>query len=99
TRNAAKESWLSGAPVREASAEEIERACASPGHQGVCAETTGYPYVSGDELLAAPDPLLVALDEVQDPQNVGAVMRTAEAVGATGVVLPERRSAEVTPAV
>ena len=46
-----------------------------------------------------PDPLLVALDEVQDPQNLGAVCRTAEAAGATGVLVPERRSAEVTAAV
>jgi 23S rRNA (guanosine2251-2'-O)-methyltransferase len=99
TKNAAREPWLGGAPVRLAAPEEIERACGSAGHQGVCAETAGYPYVSGGELLRAPDPLIVALDEVQDPQNVGAVMRTAEAVGATGVVLPERRSAEVTPAV
>jgi 23S rRNA (guanosine2251-2'-O)-methyltransferase len=99
TKNAAREPWLGKAPVRVASPEEIERACDSAGHQGICAETTGYPYVSGDELLAAADPLIVALDELQDPQNVGAVMRTAEAVGATGVVLPERRSAEVTPAV
>ena len=52
-----------------------------------------YPYADAAELLAAPDPLLVALDEVQDPQNLGAICRTAECVGATGVVLPERRSA------
>jgi 23S rRNA (guanosine2251-2'-O)-methyltransferase len=97
TKGAAGEPWLKGAQI--VAAEEIERLCGSSAHQGVCAETTGYPYVSGDELLAGPDPLLVALDEVQDPQNVGAVIRTADAVGATGVVLPERRSAEVTPAV
>ena len=50
-------------------------------------------------LLAEKDPLIVALDEVADPQNLGAVARTAEAAGATGIVIPERRSAEVTPAV
>jgi 23S rRNA (guanosine2251-2'-O)-methyltransferase len=55
--------------------------------------------VGEEDLLARPNPLLVALDEVQDPQNVGAVCRTAEAVGADGLVLPERRSAEVTGAV
>jgi 23S rRNA (guanosine2251-2'-O)-methyltransferase len=55
--------------------------------------------VGEDELLAAPDPLIVVLDELQDPQNVGAICRTAECVGASGVVLPERRSVEVTPAV
>ena len=57
------------------------------------------PYADAAELLGAPDPLIVALDEVQDPQNLGAICRTAECAGATGVVLPERRSAEVTPAV
>jgi 23S rRNA (guanosine2251-2'-O)-methyltransferase len=50
-------------------------------------------------LLAEPDPVLVALDEVTDPQNLGAVARTAECTGSTGLILPERRSAEVTAAV
>ena len=52
-----------------------------------------------DALLAADDALVVALDEVQDPHNLGAVCRVAEAAGAAGVVIPERRAAEVTPAV
>ena len=97
TRGAAREDWL--ADARVVSAEEIERRCGSGSHQGVCAEAGPYPYAGADELLGTPDPLLIALDEVQDPQNVGAVCRTAEVAGATGVVLPERRSAEVTPAV
>ena len=80
-------------------ADEVERRCGSDAHQGVCAEVDPYPYADGAELLAAPDPLIVALDEVTDPQNLGAVARTAECVGATGLILPERRSAEVTPAV
>ena len=75
------------------------RAAAPTRHQGVCAEVEPYPYADAAELLAAPEPLLVALDEVTDPQNLGAVCRTAESAGATGVVIPERRSAEVTPAV
>jgi 23S rRNA (guanosine2251-2'-O)-methyltransferase len=99
TQRAAQEPWLSGVKVQTAAAEEIERISGSSAHQGICAETTAYPYVAGHELLTETDPLIVALDEVQDPQNVGAVIRTAEAVGATGVVLPERRSAEVTAAV
>jgi len=65
----------------------------------VCADVAPYPYAGAAELLRVPDFLLVALDEVTDPQNLGAVARTAESVGATGVVIPERRSAEVTPAV
>jgi 23S rRNA (guanosine2251-2'-O)-methyltransferase len=65
----------------------------------VCAEVDPYPYAGADELLAADDALVVALDEVQDPHNLGAVCRVAEAAGAAGVVVPERRSAEITPAV
>jgi 23S rRNA (guanosine2251-2'-O)-methyltransferase len=99
SRGAAREPWLEGVKVAEVAPAELERLCGSPAHQGLCAETTDYPYADADELLAEPDPLIVALDEVQDPQNVGAICRTAESVGATGVVIPERRSAEVTPAV
>jgi 23S rRNA (guanosine2251-2'-O)-methyltransferase len=99
TRRAAEEPWLRGVRVHEARPEEIEQRCGSSAHQGICAEVGPYPYVGAAELLAAPDPLVVALDELEDPQNVGAVARTAECVGATGLVLPERRSAEVTPAV
>jgi 23S rRNA (guanosine2251-2'-O)-methyltransferase len=92
------EGWT-GAPVTMASAEEIEARCGSDAHQGVCAEVDPYPYADEAELLAAADPMLVALDEVTDPQNLGAICRTAEAAGATGVVIPERRSAEITAAV
>jgi 23S rRNA (guanosine2251-2'-O)-methyltransferase len=95
TRRAAPE----GVDVIDAAPEEIERLCGSPDHQGICAATTSYPYVGESELLGAADPLIVVLDEIQDPQNVGAICRTAECAGAAGVVIPERRSAEVTPAV
>ena len=99
TAAAAREPWLQGAPVRYASAEEIERRCGSSAHQGICAEAGGYPYGSAGELLAGADPLIVALDQVQDPQNLGSICRTAECAGASGVVIPERRAVEVTPAV
>jgi 23S rRNA (guanosine2251-2'-O)-methyltransferase len=99
TATAAKEPWLEGVKVRVCGAEDIERRCGSPVHQGMCADAGGYPYVAADELLGAPDPWIVALDQVQDPQNLGSICRTAECVGATGVVIPERRSADVTPAV
>jgi 23S rRNA (guanosine2251-2'-O)-methyltransferase len=98
TEAAAREGW-GGAPLTIMPAEEIEAKCGSDGHQGVCAEVDPYSYVDAAELLAAPDQLIVALDEVTDPQNLGAICRTAECAGATGVVVPERRSAEVTPAV
>jgi 23S rRNA (guanosine2251-2'-O)-methyltransferase len=101
TRSATgREAWLRGAPgLTEAGDAEIERLSGSTGHQGVCAEAGGYPYVGAAELLRVDDPFLVALDEVQDPQNLGAICRTAEVAGATGVVICERRAAEVTPAV
>jgi 23S rRNA (guanosine2251-2'-O)-methyltransferase len=95
---AAKGDW-SGAPVAQAAPHEIAALCGSDAHQGVCAQVEDYRYADPAELLALPEPFLVALDEVTDPQNLGAVARTAEAVGATGVVIPERRSAEVTAAV
>jgi 23S rRNA (guanosine2251-2'-O)-methyltransferase len=99
TRGAAAEPWLRDVDVLEASAEQIAARAGSEAHQGLCAEVGPYPYADGAELLERPDPLLVALDELQDPQNLGAICRTAECVGADGVVIPERRSAEVTPAV
>jgi 23S rRNA (guanosine2251-2'-O)-methyltransferase len=99
TERAAREPWLRGARLATAAAEEIERRCDSPEHQGICAEVAEYRYADAAELLAREDALIVALDEIQDPQNLGAICRTTECAGATGVVIPERRSAEVTPAV
>jgi 23S rRNA (guanosine2251-2'-O)-methyltransferase len=100
TENAARESWLRERPhVQVVSAQEIESRAGSPDHQGICAETGGYPYVGAAEMLTADDPFVVVLDELQDPQNLGAICRTAESAGVTGVVIPERRAAHVTPAV
>ena len=79
--------------------EEVERRCGSTDHQGICAEVAPYRYADAASCCAPDDALIVALDEIQDPQNLGAICRTAECAGATGVVIPERRSAEVTPAV
>jgi 23S rRNA (guanosine2251-2'-O)-methyltransferase len=78
------------------SPEELERLCGSPDHQGVVAEVDPYPYAGAGELLRRENALLVALDQVQDPRNLGAVCRSAEAAGAAGLVIPERRSAEIT---
>jgi 23S rRNA (guanosine2251-2'-O)-methyltransferase len=82
--------------VPDTPAEELERLCGSPDHQGVVAEVDPYPYVGASELLRNEGALLVALDQVQDPRNLGAVARSAEAAGAAGLVVPDRRSAEVT---
>jgi 23S rRNA (guanosine2251-2'-O)-methyltransferase len=99
TERAAREVWLGGVEVIEAEGHEIEERCGSSDHQGVCAEVQPYPYVQADVLLGPDDALVLCLDEVQDPHNLGAVCRVAEAAGCSGVVLPERRAAEVTPAV
>jgi 23S rRNA (guanosine2251-2'-O)-methyltransferase len=80
-------------------AEELERLAGSADHQGHVAEVEPYPYADAAGLLEPADALVVALDQVQDPQNLGAICRSAEGAGATGVVLPEHRSAVVTPAV
>jgi len=99
TAGAARERWLDGVAVTTVSGEEIERRCGSSAHQGICADAGPYRYAPVEELLARENPLLVALDQIQDPQNLGSICRTAECAGAAGVVIPERRSAEVTAAV
>jgi len=91
--------WLEGVEVDRAEAPRLEELCGSPEHQGVCAEVEPYPYADPDVVLAADDALVVCLDQVQDPHNLGAVCRVAEAAGAAGVVIPARRAVEVTPAV
>ena len=84
----------------ETPAEELERLCGSPDHQGVVAEVDPYPYADPGRLFDGDDGqgLVVALDQIQDPHNLGAVCRAAEVAGASGVVIPERRAASVTPA-
>jgi 23S rRNA (guanosine2251-2'-O)-methyltransferase len=81
--------------------EELERLCGSPEHQGVVAEVDPYPYADAASLFEADDGLglVVALDQIQDPHNLGAICRAAEVAGAAGVVIPERRAASVTAAV
>jgi 23S rRNA (guanosine2251-2'-O)-methyltransferase len=99
--------WATDRAARELSLERfelaepdaIEERCGSAEHQGICADVSRYRYADPDDLLADPDALVVALDEVQDPHNLGAVCRVVEAAGGSGVVIPERRAAEVTPAV
>ena len=80
----------------ELSAAELTHLAGSPDHQGLVAEVDPYPYADPRSVLEAQDALIVALDQVQDPRNLGAVCRSAEAAGAAGVVIPSRRSAAVT---
>lgn len=90
-------------PVQEVDRRELDRLGGEVNHQGLAAEVSGYPYVELTALLDAAaqsdePPLLVLVDHVQDPQNLGALLRAAEAAGVHGVVLPARRAAAVTPA-
>jgi 23S rRNA (guanosine2251-2'-O)-methyltransferase len=101
TSNAAREPWLGEAGIRPTleTGDELTRRAGSDGHQGICADVSEYEYAQAEALLDRDQALIVALDQVQDPQNLGAICRTAECAGAAGLVLPERRAAEVTPAV
>ena len=80
-------------------AAELTRLAKSGDHQGIVAEVDPYPYVDAATLLERSDALVVALDQVQDPHNLGALCRSAEAAGAAGVVICRRRAAHVTGAV
>jgi 23S rRNA (guanosine2251-2'-O)-methyltransferase len=92
-RRRVRQVWTS----EDLDAGELTRLAGSPDHQGVVAEVDPYPYADPDSLFAGPDALVVALDQVQDPRNLGAVCRSAEAAGAS-VAIPSRRSALVTAA-
>lgn len=89
-----------GAPILEVSKLDLENASGESAHQSVGIEVPGYEYYSAQDLLdrAADNleiPLIVALDQVTDPHNLGAVMRSGAAFGITGVLISERRSASV----
>ena len=90
---------LAGPRLRTVPFERLAASARSDGHQGVVATAEPLRTVDLDDLLDAPRPFLVALDGVTDPRNLGAVMRSAETAGATGIVLPRHRSVRVTPVV
>jgi 23S rRNA (guanosine2251-2'-O)-methyltransferase len=90
-----------GVPVLEAGVAELDRLTGGALHQGLALRVRAYDYAHPDDLLArAADagqlPLIVALDGVTDPRNLGAIVRSASAFGAHGVVVPARRGAGVT---
>ena len=93
-----------GATVQRVDRRQLDKLGSRTNHQGVVAEVSGYPYADVEDILAVAverdePPWIVFLDCLQDPQNLGTLLRTAETVGVHGVVIPERRSAAVTPAV
>jgi len=99
-RAAATLEWLSEGPKARVRGErELTEAAGSPDHQGVVAWCEPYPYADAWELASVETPLLCCLDQVTDPRNLGAVIRSAAGADATGVVLPAHGAAVVTPAV
>ncbi|MCS6908026.1 MAG: 23S rRNA (guanosine(2251)-2'-O)-methyltransferase RlmB [Anaerolineales bacterium] len=95
------------ASQREIPTEKVPKSVLAqvhPSHQGVALQVDPYPYTDLEEILiytarTASPPFLLILDTLQDPQNLGAVIRTAEGVGVHGVILPLREAVGVTPAV
>ncbi|MFD3165027.1 23S rRNA (guanosine(2251)-2'-O)-methyltransferase RlmB [Herpetosiphon sp. NSE202] len=83
---------------------ELDKRTAGANHQGIALECGPYPYVEVDDIIElarerGEQPLILIFDHLQDPQNIGTLMRTAEIVGAHGIIFPDRRSASITPAV
>jgi len=92
--------WLGEGPrPRVVKERELTEVAESPDHQGVVAWAGPYPYADPWALAAEDEPLLACLDQVTDPRNFGAVIRSAAGAGATGVVVPAHGSVQVTPAV
>jgi len=96
TERAARDGW--GRKPKVVPERTLTELAGTRDHQGVVARVEPFRYADAYE-LAAGEPLLVALDQVTDPRNLGAVIRSAEGAGATGVILPAHNSARVTPAV
>ena len=96
-----------GVPVNHARRADLDREAGNTHHQGVIARIAAPEYADGDDLLAAlaaqvgtqPEPLALILDGIEDPRNLGAILRTAECAGASGVFIPERRAVGITETV
>ena len=93
------EAWLAEAKPKLKLDRELSERAGTRDHQGVLVAVEPYRYADAYELAASEKPLLAVLDRVTDPRNLGAVCRSAEGAGATGVVVPAHGSAVVTPAV
>ena len=93
------EDWLGDVKPKLRPDRELSELAGTRDHQGVVARVEPYRYADAYELASREQPLLAVLDRVTDPRNLGAVCRSAEGAGATGVVVPAHGSAIVTPAV
>ena len=93
-----------GVPVKQTDSRKLDLMANGGNHQGVCAEGACAEYASVSDILAISEqkgtaPFLILCDGIEDPHNLGAILRTAEAAGADGVILPKRRSASLTQTV
>jgi 23S rRNA (guanosine2251-2'-O)-methyltransferase len=96
-REAVKIAGDRGVPLLEAGRPELDRLTDGAVHQGIALQVRPYRYAHPDDLLGrSTAPLIVAVDGITDPRNLGAIVRSAAAFGADGVVVPERRAAGVT---
>jgi 23S rRNA (guanosine2251-2'-O)-methyltransferase len=98
-RAVAAEPWLAEQKPRVVADRDLAERAGTRDHQGVVASVEPFGYADAYELASVERPLLAVLDRVTDPHNLGAVCRSAEGAGATGVVVPAHGSAIVTPAV
>jgi 23S rRNA (guanosine2251-2'-O)-methyltransferase len=94
----AKAAAARGVDVKRASRQRVEELAGGGVHQGVAARVEPYPYSGLEEILSTPEPLVLVLDGVIDPRNLGAVLRAADAAGASGVVISKDRAVGVTAA-
>jgi 23S rRNA (guanosine2251-2'-O)-methyltransferase len=92
----AREAGTRGVDVKRVSRQRADELARGVVHQGVVARVEPYPYSGLGEMLAAPEPMVLVLDGVTDPRNFGAVLRTVDGAGASGVVVPKDRAAGVT---
>jgi 23S rRNA (guanosine2251-2'-O)-methyltransferase len=94
----AKATGIRDVRVRRVSRQRVDELARGGVHQGVVARVEPYPYSGLEEILSSPEPLVLVLDGVTDPRNLGAVLRAADGAGASGVVVPKDRAASVTAA-
>ncbi|MBQ5810283.1 MAG: 23S rRNA (guanosine(2251)-2'-O)-methyltransferase RlmB [Clostridia bacterium] len=90
-------------PIKEVDSRKLDFLCEGANHQGVALVVAAYKYASVEEILEnakakGEKPFIIICDGIEDPHNLGAIIRTAEATGAHGVIIPQRRSASLSPA-
>ncbi|MDR0314605.1 MAG: 23S rRNA (guanosine(2251)-2'-O)-methyltransferase RlmB [Oscillospiraceae bacterium] len=93
-----------GVPIKEVDSKKLDSMCNGANHQGVAASVPAHSYCGVDDILNAAsqkneEPFIVICDEIEDPHNLGAIIRSAECAGAHGVIIPKRRSASLSFAV